>query len=159
MGNLFGKDKKLVILRGLPGSGKTTLAKQLTSDGGVIFSSDDFFMDNGVYHFRSKGLKDSHLWNQSRTEKAMENGERLIVIDNTNVRKWEAKPYVKLGVAYGYKIVFKEVDTPWRFDVDQLVKHDKHMIPRDVIEKMLKQWESKFTVNNVLSSQAPWEKT
>lgn len=41
----------LVIVRGLPGSGKSTLAKSLVerNRGGVVFSSDDFFMVNGKY--------------------------------------------------------------------------------------------------------------
>lgn len=156
MGNFFGKEKKLVILRGLPGAGKTALANQITKDHGVVFSSDDYFMEDGVYKFQSKKLKDSHIWNQGRTREAMENGERLIVIDNTNVRKWEAKKYVKLGIEYRYKVVFKEVDTPWKFDVDELIRRDKHGVPKSVIERMRDQWETDFTVDNVLNSKAPW---
>ena len=158
MGNFFAKEKKLVILRGLPGSGKTTLAKHITRQHGVVYSSDDYFMENGVYKFQAKKLKDSHLWNQDRTRVAMENGERLIVIDNTNVRKWEAKQYVKLGIEHGYKIIFKEVDTPWRFDVVELVRRDTNGVPRAIIARMLEQWENDFTVDNVLNSKAPWDK-
>ena len=114
-------------------------------------------MEDGVYHFESKKLKDSHIWNQNRTKEAMENSERLIVIDNTNVRKWEAKKYVKYGVQYGYKIIFQTVDTPWRFDVDELIKRDKHGVPRSIIERMVDQWDDDFTIDNVLNSSAPWE--
>ena len=156
MGNFLGKSKKLVILRGLPGSGKTTLANNLTRNIGVVYSSDDFFMENGEYKFQAKKLKDSHIWNQKRTEEAMKRGEGLIVIDNTNVRKWEAKPYVKLGVKNGYDVIFREPETPWKFNLEELSRRDTHGVPEKVIERMLDQWENDFTVDNVLNSKAPW---
>lgn len=40
-------DKKLFIMRGLPGSGKSFLARKLRGFHGVILSTDDFFNQNG----------------------------------------------------------------------------------------------------------------
>jgi adenylate kinase family enzyme len=36
-------------MRGLPGSGKSTKAKVLAGEQGVIFSTDDFFIVNGKF--------------------------------------------------------------------------------------------------------------
>ena len=44
-------DKKLVILVGLPGSGKSTKAKELAGTEGIILSTDEFFMKDGEYQF------------------------------------------------------------------------------------------------------------
>lgn len=52
----------LTIVRGLPGSGKTTLAKNLTKDNGVYFESDMFFSQDGTYVFDAYKLKDAHAW-------------------------------------------------------------------------------------------------
>ncbi len=46
-------EKSLIILRGLPGSGKTTLAHLISADGQhPVFGIDDYFTDgDGNYHF------------------------------------------------------------------------------------------------------------
>ena len=44
-------NKTLYILRGIPGSGKTTHAKRLAGTNGVIISADDYFMRDGEYCF------------------------------------------------------------------------------------------------------------
>jgi adenylate kinase family enzyme len=43
-------------MRGLPGSGKSTLAKVLAGEHGLVYSTDDFFIQNGEYKFDSKML-------------------------------------------------------------------------------------------------------
>ena len=45
--------KKLIINRGIPGSGKSTSAKKLAPKE-QIFSTDDYFMKNGKYIFDGK---------------------------------------------------------------------------------------------------------
>ena len=157
MGNFFGKEKKMVILRGLPGCGKTTTAKQITVQNGVVFSTNDYFYENGIYKFDAKKLKDAHLWNQQRTKDAMEKDEGLIVIDNNNVRKWEAKPYVELATKFGYTVEFQTVETLWKFTLDELVSRNTHNIPNNIIQRMIDQWENDFTIETVLESRAPWE--
>lgn len=48
------KERRLVIMRGLPGSGKSTLAKKIANKYGLIYSTDDFFMVNNEYVFDPK---------------------------------------------------------------------------------------------------------
>jgi len=158
MGNLFST-KKLVIMRGLPGSGKSTHAKEITRNGGVIFSCDDYFKDEaGNYIYERSKLKDSHIWNQKRATDAMIAGVDLIVIDNTNVRKWEAKPYVKMAVECHYEVSFVEPPYWWIYDIDELMSRDDKKVPKKTMERMQRDWESDFTVQNVLQSMPPWEK-
>jgi predicted kinase len=157
MGNLFGKERKLIIMRGVPGSGKSTLAKQLTVDYGVVYATDDFFMDTGEYKFDASHLRDANIWNQGRTKAAMEKGEPLIVIDNNNVKRWEARPYVELGIKYGYTIVFQTVDTQWKTSLEELVRRNKRGSSADIIQRLIDQWDDDFTIESVLQSKAPWE--
>jgi len=159
MGSFFSKQKKLIILRGLPGSGKTELANDLLkkNKNGQIFSVNDFFINDGKFKYDTSKAKEAHLWNQSRAENAMKEGCSLIIINNPNVRKWEARPYVESGIKYGYIIEFIETNSVWKNDVYELSKRDVHNVPIEVIKKMKNQWEKDFTLENVLKSKAPWE--
>lgn len=58
----------MVILRGCPGSGKTTLAQQIVGDTGVILSSDDYFQRGNRYEFDHNKLGEAHEWNQTRSK-------------------------------------------------------------------------------------------
>lgn len=133
-------DKTMIIMRGLSGSGKSTLAKHLGKEG-QVFSTDNFFMAHGEYCFNRDMLGVAHLWNQNKVRDAAAKGVTPIVVDNTNVTYQEMLPYLGIAQAYGYKVSYAEPDTPWKFDVDELVKRNTHNVPKDVIQKMVDKWE------------------
>ena len=84
-------------MRGLPGSGKSTKAKKIAGEHGVIYSTDDFFIVNGVYVYDAKMIVQYHDRNYKRTLEALKEGKPLIIIDNTNIKLWEMKKYVLAG--------------------------------------------------------------
>uniref|UniRef100_A0A8B9SIL3 NEDD4-binding protein 2-like 1 n=1 Tax=Anas platyrhynchos TaxID=8839 RepID=A0A8B9SIL3_ANAPL len=141
----FGKS--LVLLRGLPGSGKSTLARQLKYDypSAVVLSTDDFFTRNGVYVFEPDFLEDAHKWNQKRARKAMKNGKSPVIIDNTNIHAWEMKPYVMMARENSYEVIFREPDTPWKFNVHELTRRNIHDVPRQKIQRMKEEYEHHVT--------------
>lgn len=141
--------KILFINRGLPGSGKSTLAKQL-GQGGAVFSTDEFFMKEGRYVFNPSMLGTAHAWNLKRATEAMQKGITPIVIDNTNTTAKEIRPYAQAAAQYGYKVEMREPDTPWKFDVDELVKKNTHGVPRDAIERMLNRWQKDIKPEDLL---------
>lgn len=148
------ENKILYIMRGLSGSGKSTLAKKL-GVGGVVYSTDDFFMQDGSYNFDPTKLGEFHEANLKRAIEAMKQGISPIVIDNTNVQSWESKLYVEAGMKYGYQIEFKQPDTDWAFDAEELAKRNSHGVPLNVIKNMLDRWEPDVNVDSVLKSQRP----
>uniref|UniRef100_A0AC11B5A2 NEDD4 binding protein 2 like 1 n=1 Tax=Ovis aries TaxID=9940 RepID=A0AC11B5A2_SHEEP len=131
--------KHLYLLRGLPGSGKTTLARQLQHDfpRALIFSTDDFFFrEDGAYEFNPDFLEEAHEWNQKRARKAMRNGISPIIIDNTNLHAWEMKPYAVMALENNYEVIFREPDTRWKFNVQELARRNIHGVPREKIHRM-----------------------
>uniref|UniRef100_A0A8B9EYC1 NEDD4 binding protein 2 n=1 Tax=Amazona collaria TaxID=241587 RepID=A0A8B9EYC1_9PSIT len=112
----------LVLLRGVPGSGKSYLARTLLEDnpGGVILSTDDYFYKHGQYQFDPNCLGEAHDWNRKRAKEAFEMRISPIIIDNTNIQAWEMKPYVTLAQQFKYKVVFREPGTWWKFKPKEL---------------------------------------
>lgn len=148
--------KRLTILRGLPGSGKSTFAKAL-ANGAPVFSTDDYFMFDGKYHFQPSMLGEYHGKNQRRTEDALRSGIPHVLVDNTNTQAWEAREYVKAAILHGYEVVFVESQTSWAKDPVECAKRCTHGVPEDRIKAMLDRWEEPLTVERCLNAKAPWE--
>jgi predicted kinase len=151
--------KQMIIMRGLPGSGKSTLAGQLAGQTGVVYSTDDFFMEEGIYKFDPSKIGAHHAANQARVREACEAGVAPIVVDNTNTQRWEARPYVQIANEFGYHVRFVEPETPWAKDEEELTRRNVHGVPLEGIRRMLSRYEphETFTIADVLSSKAPWE--
>lgn len=97
--------KKLYIISGHTGSGKTTYAKSLGLK--YHFEADDWFInEKGEYVFDPKHLEMAHGNCICNTIKAMQTGEDIVVA-NTFTRKWERQPYYELAEKYGYEVEFK----------------------------------------------------
>jgi len=149
---LENTQKILYVIRGIPGSGKSTLVKSL-GDNLHIFSTDDLFMNNGKYEFDPNKLGEYHQLNYRNAVGAMEAGLSPIVIDNTNINSFQVRGYVKAGVENGYQVEFKEPNTPWKFDAEELAKRNKHGVSKEIIQKMIKNWEPDLTVDKVLNPE------
>ncbi|XP_028582306.2 uncharacterized protein LOC114595786 isoform X2 [Podarcis muralis] len=161
-GKLYESQKLLLILRGLPGSGKTTLSRILLgqSRDGIIFSTDEYFrQNNGCWSYNVAQLGAAHDWNQKRARQAMDQGRSPIIIDNTNTQAWEMKPYVEAALEKGYRIEFHEPDTWWKFDPEELEKRNEHGVNREKIVQMLERYEYQISIPIVMNSVLPFHKT
>jgi MoxR-like ATPase len=132
--------KELFLLRGLPGSGKTTLAGSLEMV--FCYEADRYFEDeDGKYNFDPTKLKQAHQWCQDRVEKAMSapNGfpPPRIVVSNTFTQEWEMDPYYKLAEQYGYRVYSLVVEN----------RHEgvnEHGVSADKLEQMKNRFEIKL---------------
>ena len=128
-------EKVLYIVRGIPGSGKSTFAKTL---GGQHYEADMFFInENGEYNFDVTKIKDAHKWCQSFVETNMVLEYPKIVVSNTSTQEWEMEPYFKLAKEYGYT-VFTIVVENRHGGVNQ------HGVPEDKLEQMRNRFEIKL---------------
>jgi predicted kinase len=94
--------KVLVILRGLPGSGKNAFAEVLNTK--AICCADDYLMINGVYDWQYWKLNAAHNWCERKCERFMKVNAELIVVANTSVHTRDMKRYFDLAEVYGYKV-------------------------------------------------------
>lgn len=86
---------ELVLIRGLPGSGKSTMAKVLSQVGYEHFEADMFFEQDGRYQFDSTRIKEAHAWCRRHTQAALARGARVVVA-NTFTRLNEMEPYFSM---------------------------------------------------------------
>ncbi len=117
--------QEIILIRGLPGSGKTTIAKQMR--GYIHLEADMFFEVDGDYIFDSAKVKDAHNWCVASAKAALDNGHN-VVVSNTFAKIWEMERYTKLG--YPFKVI--EAKGTWV---------NVHGVPEDKIEMMKVRWE------------------
>lgn len=123
--------KSLIILRGLPGSGKSTFADVLSENGKYpVFSIDSFFTnENGDYNFVHTENHLAYKACESNTEQQLKQGVEKVIVDNTFTIEWELEPYLKLAKEYNYRVFVMTMEN--RHDGKNI-----HQIPEEQIEKM-----------------------
>jgi predicted kinase len=126
--------KELFLLRGLPGAGKSTLAKSID---GRHAEADQYFMEDGEYKFDASKLKDAHLWCQSIVDSYMRNGFERVTVSNTFTQEWGMDYYFDLAKKYGYRVYSLIVEN----------RHggvNEHGVPTEKIEQMRNRFNFKL---------------
>lgn len=126
----------LLLIRGLPGTGKSTLAHTLSATGYQHIEADMFFVDeHGEYKFDLGKLSDAHTWCLNKTSTTLKEGKMSVVVANTFSTRWEMDPYEAYAKIYGYR--FQVVETKLRFQ-------NIHDVPQIAIDRMIKRWEKVY---------------
>tara|TARA_Y100001938_G_scaffold145260_1_gene221541 strand:+ start:738 stop:1139 length:402 start_codon:yes stop_codon:yes gene_type:complete len=126
--------KTLYIVRGLPGSGKSSLAKKITE---TLYSADDFFTNKkGEYNFNAKLLGKAHEWCWGKVRDAMFLGVNAVAVANTFTQAWEAEKYYQIAEEYGYSVFVIECQNDFG---------NVHDVPQESIDAMKKRWEKDLT--------------
>jgi predicted kinase len=133
---------ELILLRGLPGAGKSTLAKIILqireTDEPEVLSADDFFVnENGEYEFDSQKIKEAHQYCQFRCSERMRQQKVKIVVANTFTQEWEMKVYYDMAERYNYRVHTIIVE-------NRHGSENVHGVPEDKLQQMKDRFEIKL---------------
>ena len=132
----------LILLRGIPGSGKTTLGEVILHCPGTnsvdVLSADNFFIDDkGNYNFDPTKLKQAHNDCQQKCAERMKLEISRIVVANTFTEEWEMETYYEMANRYKYRVHSIIVEN----------RHGNtniHNVPSEKIEQMKNRFEIKL---------------
>ncbi|WP_394130050.1 ATP-binding protein [Shewanella maritima] len=139
--------KLAIIMRGLPGSGKSYWVRQYLESLELeqtlhikqygYFSTDTYFYVDGSYSFNAKRLSEYHQLNLTGFIQAMANGEPTVICDNTNTCNWEYLAYETAAKALGYQVRVVVIGQPKDSEHQRLcAQRNKHNVPYAAIKRM-----------------------
>jgi predicted kinase len=125
----------IYIMRGLPGSGKSTAARALVGPTGLVASTDDWFYGHdGVYRYDHTKLSKAHAWNFGRFKSAVRAQVPRIAVDNTNICETDYRHYKEFGEQHGYRVEIVTLRT--NLTNEELAARNVHGCPAHVIARM-----------------------
>ena len=127
-------------MRGLPGSGKSTIVKQITDryPSAVVCSADKFMVNSvGIYQYDRSKLTAAHNHCRDQALTACDEG-RPVVVDNTNLHRHEMAIYLLAARALSYNVVIVEPRTPWAKDPEELARRSLHNLTAETVQQKLR---------------------
>lgn len=107
----------LVLVRGLPGSGKTSFVESVLKLFPIfanqlpyrpfLLEADQYFYDmkTGKYNYDRSKIGDAHRDCQKRCKQTLIHGSPLVFVTNTFTTEREMEPYFRLAKEFNYRVV------------------------------------------------------
>lgn len=157
--------QELIIMRGVPGSGKSTEAKKLVGEG-VIHSTDSLieaagdykaYWDNIIATENPSIHQGMHDLNVRNAKQSMLEGISPVIIDNTNLNPTQCKRYVRFALEEGFDDVnIKLVNIGTNgCSAEVLTERNTHFVSLEVINKMINRYKTfeNITIKDIMESK------
>lgn len=141
---------KLIIVRGLPGSGKTTRAREIAAQtGAILIEPDALMIENGVYRYTQERYREA-LW---RCEVIL---EQLSLGDAIDSPRGVESDSLLADIIYAdvlprradVRRIISLLDIPYVVEVidciitpEESLKRNRHNVRLEDIKRMAEDWE------------------
>jgi len=127
----------LTLIRGLPGSGKSTKAASLKkSTGADWFEADMFFDTINGYQWNRDLLHQAHQWCQLNTLQSLYAG-RSVIVSNTFTTIKEMQPYLDI-----LNTANSSEKYPRLRIIEMRTQYESiHNVPKETLQKMSSRWQ------------------
>ena len=131
----------LLLIRGLPGSGKSTYARNCIGDkpNCVIIEADQYFMADGTYQFNRSKIPLAHKWCQEAAKRALLLNMSVYVC-NTFTTGWEMDPYFQMAAKLNHDCKVTSL-YDGGLSCNMLAERCIHGVPAEKILQMLERWQ------------------
>ncbi len=127
--------REIILIRGLPGSGKTTYSRQIRlemPEATMHVEADNWFETGDGYEFERTNLSIAHQWCVAHTENAVRKNV-IPVVSNTFTLRSECAPYYVIAEKY---------DIPIRLITMRGEFENIHGTPGEIIDAMKERFVS-----------------
>ena len=172
-------EKVVYLMRGLPGCGKSHMARRLAGTDGIVLETDAYFYtqvgdDPASYDYSDELLPVAREWNFARFREATAREMSPIIVDRGNGLNPETREYAVHAVQHGYRVALAEPDSPWWQELRVLLKYkqyvddklfdawatklgeatrDTHRVPPATIRHWMSCWRHDLTVEEILGRE------
>ncbi|KAG7380164.1 NEDD4-binding protein 2 [Phytophthora pseudosyringae] len=160
-GSADARKPVVVILRGIPGSGKSTIGREIEAicrHRGVSYtacSADFFFETQRGYLFDVKKLGAAHSKCKGDFTRAIQEGtprnsgdgkqrrphQHVVLVDNTSTQRWEYEPYEAIARSHGSRVHIVEMKCADALMAFRMGQRNSHGVPPDKVVSMFMRWE------------------
>ncbi len=139
------QETTVVILRGVPGSGKSFLATnsiEYRNDPSqlAVCSADEYFIKDGVYKFVPELIPDAHEYCLQKFLRLVSNS-KFVIVDNTNSQLWEYQIYKYLCEILHICVHVLEIPCPTNFIASKFRSRNVHNIDSTAVKNTMQRWE------------------
>jgi len=155
--------KQVIILRGLPGSGKTSLVSKIEKEYNLpatICSADDYFYFEKEhvaenYKFNKNLLSQAHAYCKNKFLEALKLKDKLIIVDNTNIKLRDFSWYVKQADSFEYSVLICSICGG---TTEEHLSSNVHNVPLETIERMASGFiETPEKINNIVVDRLKYD--
>ena len=139
----YNKPKKVIILRGLPGSGKTDFINYFIENLNLHNYEICSFLTYYDNNTHSLPQSYNNCYNQFMSNILY--GTSYIFVDNPNIQKWELDNYLKLAKFFNYDIEIYSIDTPDIRYLEYYRSRSTYKVSKNTMNSMYNRWEK---INN-----------
>ena len=134
--------KIAVILRGVPGSGKSSFVDTMLAAYplSMVHSIDDLHIDDsGNFLWNEKEQEKLYLLNYCNFVKSCSKKIPIVIVDCINIQICDFEKYISAARMFGYQVYVVTPDMPTASDA---ASRNRHHVSSTQVDDMYERWES-----------------